>query len=420
MSIEPEHPSKERQRVQHTYSNQKRRQNPRRKAPAAAQKEGLRVFFRLVGVMFIAFLVILIAAFFATPEKSYSSSEKRLLSQRPAVTLDSLASGQFMDGIEDYAADQFPFRDLWMRLKTSVSKFLGSKESQGVYLLKNGGLAERFMKPDAENFTDTMAAISAFSNRYPDTQMYFLLAPTAISVLSEELPDHAVTESQDEFIDQLYEALPENVTAIDVRPVFDTVSDKSTLYYRTDHHWTAEGALLAWNEAKSVMGIQTDVTFTRGTVTNRFYGSLVSKSGFSVDTPDEIQICLPDNAPADFVYTVNYPDEMRRTASVYDLQALNSDDPYTVFFGSNHPLVEIDTTIPTDRKLLVIKDSYANCFVPFMLTEFQKIDLLDPRYYYDNIDVLMQSEGFTDILFLYNVNTYAADTSLKTVLINRQ
>ena len=52
--------------------------------------------------------------------------------------------------------------------------------------------------------------------------------------------------------------------------------------------------------------------------------------------------------------------------------------------------------------------------------EFQKIDLLDPRYYYDNIDVLMQSEGFTDILFLYNVNTYAADTSLKTVLINRQ
>ena len=83
-------------------------------------------------------------------------------------------------------------------------------------------------------------------------------------------------------------------------------------------------------------------------------------------------------------------------------------------------LVEIDTTVSSERKLLVIKDSYANCFVPFMLTEFQKIDLLDARYFYDDIDVLMKSEDFTDVLFLYNVNTFAADTSLKTVLINRQ
>ena len=419
MSTEPRQPSAER-RVQHTYSNRSARPHPHKKSADAAQKEGLRIFFRLAGVMFAIFLVIMIAVFLATPKKTYSASEKRILSQRPALTLSSLTSGQFMDGIEDYAADQFPLRDLWMRLKTSISKCFGAKESQGVYLLKNGGLAERFVQPDAENFTETTAAINAFSMRYQDTQMYFLLAPTAVSVLSDELPDYAITESQDDFIDQLFAALPENITPIDVRPAFHAVSDKPSLYYRTDHHWTTKGALLAWNEAKSVMDIQTEITFSGGTVTNRFTGSLVSKSGFSADTPDEIQIYLPENTPADFVYTVNYPDEMRRTASVYDLEALDSDDPYTVFFGSNHPLVEIDTTVPTDRKLLVIKDSYANCFVPFMLTEFQKIDLLDPRYFYDNIDVLMQSEGFTDVLFLYNVNTYAADTSLKTVLINRQ
>ena len=406
--------------MRHVNSNRTHTQRQRRKTADAAQKEGLRIFFRLAGVMFIAFLVILITIFFATPGKSYSASEKRLLAQRPALTPEALASGKFMDGIEDYAADQFPFRDLWMRLKTSVSKRLGARESQGVYLLKSGGLAERFNKPDSENFTETLDAVSVFSLRYPDSSMYFLLAPTAVSVLTDDLPDNAITEDQDNFIDQLYEALPESITPIDIRPAFHAVSDKKALYYRTDHHWTTEGALIAWNETRPVMGIQTEITFSGGTVTNRFSGSLVSKSGFSVETADEIHIYFPDNAPADFVYTVNYPDEMKRTASVYDLDALNSDDPYTVFFGSNHPLVEIDTTAATDRKLLVIKDSYANCFVPFMLTEFQKIDLLDARYYYDNIDVLMQSENFTDVLFLYNVNTYAADTSLKTVLINRQ
>ena len=343
-----------------------------------------------------------------------------MLSQRPALTLDSLASGRFMDGIEDYAADQFPFRDLWMRMKTSVLRAAGTRESQGVYLLKNGGLAERFDAPDPANFTETTGAVRAFSDRYPRTSMYFLLAPTAVSVLSDELPDNAITEDQDAFIDQLYEALSGKVTPIDVRPAFSAADDRSALYYRTDHHWTTDGAYLAWNTANSIMQTGSDVTFTGGTAAGRFTGSLVSKSGFFVDPPDEIRVFLPDNAPEDFVYTVNYPDEMRRTASVYDLTALDSDDPYTVFFGSNHPLVEIDTTAASDRKLLVIKDSYANCFVPFMLTEFQKIDLLDARYYYDNIDVLMQSENFTDVLFLYNANTFSEDTSLKTVLINRQ
>ena len=398
----------------------KNRPRRRKKIPDAAKKEGLRIFFKLAGVLFIIFLAALIVIFIATPKKTYSASEKRMLSQRPALTLDSLASGRFMDGIEDYAADQFPFRDLWMRMKTSVLRAAGTRESQGVYLLKNGGLAERFDAPDPANFTETTGAVRAFSDRYPGTSMYFLLAPTAVSVLSDELPDNAITEDQDAFIDQLYEALSGKVTPIDVRPAFSAADDRSALYYRTDHHWTTDGAYLAWNTANSIMQAGSEITFTGGTAAGRFTGSLVSKSGFFVDPPDEIRVFLPDNAPEDFVYTVNYPDEMRRTASVYDLTALDSDDPYTVFFGSNHPLVEIDTTAASDRKLLVIKDSYANCFVPFMLTEFQKIDLLDARYYYDNIDVLMQSENFTDVLFLYNANTFSEDTSLKTVLINRQ
>ena len=112
--------------------------NRRRQTADAAKKEGLRLFFKLTGVLFIVFLAVLIVVFFAVPDKTYSASEKRLLSQKPQLTLDTLTSGKFMDSIEDYAADQFPFRDLWMRLKTSVSRSFGAKESQGVYLLKNG------------------------------------------------------------------------------------------------------------------------------------------------------------------------------------------------------------------------------------------------------------------------------------------
>ena len=91
-----------------------------------------------------------------------------------------------------------------------------------------------------------------------------------------------------------------------------------------------------------------------------------------------------------------------------------------MFFGGNHPIIEINTSLDSTRSLLVIKDSYANCFLPFLVPEYRSVTVVDPRYYYDDIDVLMESRGFTDVLFLYNVNTFAEDTNLKTVLKNAQ
>ena len=395
-------------------------EEPRPRRVPAWKKPEYRFIFRLTALALILALLAVAAAYLILPDKAYSASEKRILSGPPSLTLDSLASGRFMDEIEDYAADQFPLRDFWMKAKTTFFRAMNMRESQGVYLLSNGGLAERFDTPDEQNFTETTDAVRAFSERYPETPMYFLLAPTAVSVLKDLLPKDAVTESQDAYIERLFATLPEGIRPIDVRAAFRSADDPASLYYRTDHHWTTKGALLAYTTAKAVMGIESDVTFSGGVASNSFRGSLTGKSGFTVDPPDELTIYLPENAPSTFLYTVNYPDELRKTASVYDLDSLVSDDPYTVFFGSNHPLIEIDTTADTDRTLLVIKDSYANSFIPFALTEFARIVLLDPRYYYDDIDVLMKAESFTDVLFLYNVNTLAADTSLKVVLTNVQ
>ena len=42
--------------------------------------------------------------------------------------------------------------------------------------------------------------------------------------------------------------------------------------------------------------------------------------------------------------------------------------------------------------------------------------MLDPRYYTGNIEELMQSGNYSDLLFLYNANTFFQDSSLETVL----
>ena len=42
--------------------------------------------------------------------------------------------------------------------------------------------------------------------------------------------------------------------------------------------------------------------------------------------------------------------------------------------------------------------------------------MIDPRYYYENVSALINSEGITDVLFLYSMNIFAQDGSLADVL----
>jgi hypothetical protein len=87
-----------------------------------------------------------------------------------------------------------------------------------------------------------------------------------------------------------------------------------------------------------------------------------------------------------------------------------------VFFGGNHSRLDILTTAQTGRNLLIFKDSYANCFVPLLYPYYEQIVMIDPRYYYDNLQTVVGSEGITDVLFLYNLDTFQSDSSLADVI----
>ena len=148
------------------------------------------------------------------------------------------------------------------------------------------------------------------------------------------------------------------------------------------------------------------------TVTDSFEGTLSSKSG-SHAVKDPIEIYTAQGF--DMAYYVTYPDQ-EKVSSLYRRECLDVKDKYTVFFGGNHPQLEISTTANNDRKLLIFKDSYANCFVQFLVPYYEKIIMVDARYYYDSIESTITSQSITDILFLYSADTLVKDTSLADVL----
>ena len=150
-----------------------------------------------------------------------------------------------------------------------------------------------------------------------------------------------------------------------------------------------------------------------GFVANDFQGTLASKSGYHA-SEDKIQVYEAANIEPEYIVT--YVEENEKSASMYKSECLEEKDKYTVFFGGNHARVDISTTQPERKNLLLFKDSYANCFVQFLLPYYQNIIMVDARYFYDNIDSLIQNYGITDILFLYNANTFVTDNSLADVL----
>ena len=147
-------------------------------------------------------------------------------------------------------------------------------------------------------------------------------------------------------------------------------------------------------------------------VSNSFEGTLASRSG-SHAVRDAIDIYAPKT---DVDYVVSIPDEQKTSCSIYSSEALEGKDQYAVFLGGNHPQVDIRTTADTGRTLLIFKDSYANCLVQFLLPYYDRIILIDARYYYDGAAALLNREGVTDVLYLYNLNTFLTDKSLADVL----
>lgn len=375
-------------------------------------------YYETSAVIFILFLVLIVGGNLITKDKTFSETENRMLATKPKFTVDRLLEGRFTSKFEDYVVDQFIGRDFFTNVKMNVDKLLGKKESNGVFLGKDGYLIENFDKPNEEAVAENLQAINNFSDRYKNVKQYMLISPTAVSILKSKLPMHAPVIDQEAYLQSYKDKLPASVNFVDnYKTMYDHRNEY--IYYKTDHHWTSLGAFYSYKELAKAMGLNEtpDDYYKEQLVSNDFFGALSSKSGYDVKEGDKVSVYLPANEDAENV-VVNYVEEQEKTATLYSSEALEQKDNYEVFLKGNHPLVKIKTDAKNNRTLLIFKDSYSNSFIPFLVKDFSNIIVVDPRYYYEDIDKLMEQESVDDVLYLYNANTFFNDTSLSPVLNN--
>lgn len=363
--------------------------------------------------IFLFFLIIAFAFNLFSKDKKYSESENRMLAQKPEFSMANLASGKYMKDMEDYVTDQFFIRDKWINLKVLEDLALGKRESNGVYIGKKEHLMEIPTAPNQKALDNNLDAISNFSASHPDINTVMTLIPNAAYVYNHLVPRNALVRDQEADIKYVQSAVGTSLNFVDLTKTMTSHKDEE-IYYKTDHHWTTLGAKYAFDALSTALGIDSPTQeYTIYPVTHSFQGTLTSKSGYD-KVKDTIELYIPQNVNTDCL--VNFVDEGKRTASMYESAALENKDKYEVFFGGNHSRVDISTPMEGKKNLLLFKDSYANCFIPFLVPYYRNIIVIDPRYYYDNIESLITDNEITDILFLYNVNTFLGDTSLGDVL----
>lgn len=354
---------------------------------------------------------------FVIPDKAKSAEENRVLAQTPSLSYQTYFEGRFQTKLEQYFNDQFPFRNSLIKWKTASDLTLDIIESNGVIKSKDGYLIERIKNPSENNIRHDIKSLDNFKRSNPNCNFYFLLAPNAGNIMSEKLPRTVHMSNQNKYMTSFFNDLKKiGITPIDSRKTLEKNIDKQQLYYRTDHHWTTGAAYLAYKEAHKEIGLDSDIKYKKLSIHRNFRGTLASKSGFTNGRNDELQIYWPKKNQNYHDSIYNFVDVKKTTNTFYAFDNLKKKDAYTIFGGWNHPFYTISTPTQSTRKLLLVKDSYANCMIPFLTQDFRKIVVVDPRYYFGDINKIMAEEGITDVLFLYNGLTFASDEAMNLML----
>ena len=181
---------------------------------------------------------------------------------------------------------------------------------------------------------------------------------------------------------------------------------KEYIYFRTDHHWTALGAYYAYTALCEEMGIEPEKL--EEYETREFEGFVGS---FYNDTKNESLKKHPDVITA---YLPKSEAKMHVTPAkgkdydwdiIYDVSAYGASLKYSTFIASDNPFTEITNQTLTDESAcIVVKESFGNAFVPFLVDHYQHVYVVDYRYWQGNLAKLAKEKKAKDVILLNNLS----------------
>ena len=351
-------------------------------------KEFRKKFSALL-IMLLLIFMLLYTLFREKGEMSFQ--ENRSLAQLPKLKISEIINGKTSLKLTDFFSDQIAGRSKFMKIYADISAGNAESKVNGIFIRENRLLNGNIDTSDIDS--SVSEKINSFTEKY-NSSFYFIAVPSSDGVYSNLLPEYIPPDFQSEQIQNFYNKLNPEIRKIDAFNILKNFSD-DYIYYRTDTKWTAYGAYCVYRTAIQKLGfipVAYD-KFTIEHVTSEFNGNLYNKSLYEISKKDFIDLYYSEsiNIQSITAYNQNLNESMR---VLYDKSFLNSKYMYDIYLGETVPALRIKTGVNNNKKLMVIKDSYADCFIPFLTQHYSEITVI--------------STDFPDFRFTdyFNINSY--------------
>jgi len=380
----------------------------------------------------------------AMKKQSVSEMENRKLASFPEYTDSTFWKGKYFKDIEAYYADNFPLRDKWMNFSTSFRSKFGFQSSEiKIYDDVNNPEANEKSDtakeqqqtgplPDDGAIGEKKKGVFVFKNRAfemfgggpglgkayadvindynrllkPGIQVYNLIIPVALEF--EITEKYAKLQKPNRpAIENIYNN--EDPEIKKVWAIDEIRKHRSEyIYFNTDHHWTSLGAYYAYRAFCETAGL-TPVSLDTVAYKTKpsFLGSLyrLTRDPGLQSNPDSVRYYLFKDSLNFYIGNATIGNW---TKSKMYAEGASGPNSYSVFLQGDLPIVKMETQHKNGRKIAVVKESYGNAFSCFLINNYEKVVVVDQRYYTGDFIAMLKAEGINELLFINNI--FAAHT----------
>jgi hypothetical protein len=331
------------------------------------------------------------------PAQEFSFAERRALSKLPAVSPETLSSGEFMDEFEDFAADSFPFREGFRAIRSAIALgALRMSDKDGIYVDSAVGIG-KFEKANMSSLRLVAGRMKEAAASAGDCNIYMAFVPDKSAYASSFYPGFDIEAASGFFRSALPNAVPINLS--------NSLSAES--YYKTDLHWSQPSlgnVLETLGQAMSFPAHPTNPFKTFGNFSGVYKGQLALPTSLS-DSMDYIDI------PGVKAFYCNDSGAWEE-GGVYSAEGFESADPYNFFLRGPCPAIVLENpNVLQGKTLYLFRDSFSSSLAPLLAQSYAKTVLIDLRYLSGKaLERIADFEPGSDVLFLYGslfLNSFA-------------
>lgn len=301
--------------------------------------------------------------------------------------------------------DEKPAKDGTLKVQPEVAGTVYIAENRGFTLYY-------FYKKGADLYASMLNTVAKKIGN--SATIYDIVVPNSFGVnLDEDIQKNMNTSNQGEAINYIYKKLNKSIKTIET---YNQLRNHNSeyLYFKTDHHWTALGAYYVYRSFCETKGIHPhELGDYKKKKFPDFLGSFYAYSNQSKalkKNPDTVEAYIP--------IATNKEKITPREGKPYqydiisDANKFSSANKYLAFIGGDQPLIEINNPmLKDDSSCIIIKESYGNAFVPFLVDHYQYVYVVDYRYYTGDVAKVAAKHTNTDIIFLNNTAATSVEKS---------